>query len=125
MRYFIFDTGVTLSKPDYTHTIRNLNNISGLKEGLIKCERGINLFIESLLKYRRINNLFFWNWYCWRNHKIGEDKFGKDNVICKVIEPVRFENLVFQTDDALLNYDWKWKKRIKRIDGVSSLTIME
>ena len=39
------------------------------------------------------------------------DDYGKDNVICEITNPVRFTDLIFQNDEKLLNYKWKWKPR--------------
>lgn len=114
MRYFIFDTGVTLSKPDYTQHDKEFEQYFWSKGRFNKVREGDKFIYRKPSKVSANKQFYFFGiGTVGEIIKIGEDKFGKDNVICKVIEPVRFENLVFQKDDALLNYDWKWKKRIK------------
>ena len=114
MRYFIFDTGVTLSKPDYTQHDKEFEQYFWSKGRFNKVRAGDKFIYRKPSKVSANNQFYFFGFgTVGEITKIGEDEYGKDNVICKVLEPVRFENLVFQNDDVLLNYDWKWKKRIK------------
>lgn len=114
MRYFIFDTGVTLNKPGYTKHDKefvqyfwSLGRYNRVREGDMFVYRKPSKVSENKQFY------FFGSGTVGTIKKIGKDDYGKENVICEVIKPRRFTEFLYQNDQTLLDYNWKWKDRIK------------
>jgi len=111
-RYFIFDTGVTLKNPEYSkHDIEfkqyfwSLGRYNKVREG--------DKFIYRKPSKVSFNKqfYFFGSGTVGQIKKIGLDEYGKDNVICDVVDPIKFTEFLFQKDETLLNYKWEWKTR--------------
>ena len=112
IRYFIFDTGVTLKNPDYTKHDKefiqyfwSLGRYNKVREGDKFIYRKPSKVSDNKQFY------FFGSGTVGEIKKIGKDERGSDNVICKIINPVRFTDLIFQNDKNLLDYKWEWKIR--------------
>ena len=113
IRYFIFDTGVTLKNPGYTKYDKefvqyfwSLGRFNKVREGDKFIYRKPSKVSDNKQFY------FFGSGTVGKIEKIGLDDYGKDNVICEIVDPIRFTEFLFQNDQTLLNYKWKWKNRI-------------
>lgn len=111
-RYFLFDTGVTLKNPGYTKYDKEFIQYFWSLGRYNKVREGDKFIYRKPSKVSDNKQFYFFGLgTVGKIKKIGLDKFGKDNVVCEIIDPVRFTNLIFQNDETLLNYKWKWKIR--------------
>lgn len=114
MRYFIFDTGVTVNKPGYTKHDKEFVQYFWSRGRYNKVREGDKFLYRKPSKVSENKQFYFFgSGTVGKIKKIGLDDYGKENVICEVVEPIRFTELLFQNDEILLNYDWKWKNRIR------------
>ena len=101
LRYFIFDTGVTGKDIDFVQYNWSRSRYNKVREG--------DYFLYRRPQKVSENKKF----YFFGSGRVGEIIDYTDNVICKVIDPIRFKNIIFQDD--IKNYEWAWKSK-KRND---------
>jgi len=113
VRYFIFDTGVTLKNENHSKYDKEFVQYFWSKKRFNKVKEG-DLFVYRKPKKASEGNSF----YFFGVGKVGKIKFVEElnddhSVICEVEEPIRFKNIIYQDDNKLLNYEWVFKKREK------------
>ena len=98
LRYFIFDTGSGHDKDiDFQQYTWRRSRFNKVREG--------DYFIYRRPSKVSENKKF----YFFGTGKVGKITDYQNHVICKVEDPVRFINIVYQDD--ILNYDWAWKAK--------------
>ena len=112
IRYFIFDTGVPSKNPgeseydkEFVQYFWCLGQYNRVRQGDMFLYRKPTKVSENKKFY------FFGSGKVGDIVTVGQNKDGKDNVVCKINDPVRFTDLIFQDDKSLLEYKWKWKNR--------------
>ena len=98
LRYFIFDTGVTGKDIDFVQYDWNRKFFNRVREG--------DYFLYRRPQKVSENKKF----YFFGTGRVGKITDHQDGVMCEVIEPIRFNNIVYQ--DEIIDYQWKWKERI-------------
>jgi len=98
LRYFIFDTGVNGKDIDFVQYDWDKRFFNKVREG--------DYFLYRRPQKVSENKKF----YFFGTGKVGKITDYRDHVICKVDEPVRFNNIIYQDD--IIEYEWSWKKRV-------------
>ena len=99
LRYFIFDTGVTGKDIDFVQYDWNRKFFNRVREG--------DYFLYRRPQKVSENKKF----YFFGTGRVGKITDHQDGVMCEVIEPIRFNNIVYQ--DEIIDYQWKWKERTR------------
>lgn len=99
LRYFIFDTGVTGKDIDFVQYDWNRKFFNRVREG--------DYFLYRRPQKVSENKKF----YFFGTGRVGKITDHQDGVMCEVIEPIRFNNIVYQ--DEIIDYQWKWKEHEK------------
>ena len=99
LRYFIFDTGVNGKDIDFVQYDWDKKFFNKVREG--------DYFLYRRPQKVSENKKF----YFFGTGKVGKITDYRDHVICKVDEPVRFNNIIYQDD--IIDYEWSWKKRTR------------
>lgn len=113
MRYFIFDTGVTLKNENHSKYDKEFIQYFWSKRRYNKVREGDVFIYRKPKKASEGNSFYFFGVGKVGKIKIVEELNDNHSVICEVLEPIRFQNLIYQDDISLLNYSWVFKKREK------------
>ena len=100
LRYFIFDTGVTGKDIDFVQYDWDRKFFTRVREG--------DYFLYRKPQKVSENKKF----YFFGTGRVGKITDHEDGVMCDVIEPIRFNNIVYQ--DEIIDYQWKWKERTRK-----------
>jgi len=98
-RYFIFDTGVTHDDIDFEQYSWERSRYNKVREG--------DYFVYRRPTKVSENRKF----YFFGMGQMGKIEGDGDRVIGKVINPVRFTNIIYQDD--IIDYEWKWKEKTR------------
>ena len=98
LRYFIFDTGNGHDKDvDFIQYTWSRSRFNKVREG--------DYFIYRRPSKVSENKKF----YFFGIGRVGEITDYENHVICKINDPIRFNNIVYQED--IFDYEWFWKKK--------------
>ena len=115
LRYFIFDTGVPSKTPGESDYDKEFIQYFWCKGQYNKVRIGDKFLYRKPTKVSENRKFYFFgSGEVGEIITVGKNEDGTENVICKINNPIRFTDIVFQDDDSLLNYDWKWKLRDKK-----------
>ena len=98
-RYFIFDTGVTHDDIDFEQYSWERSRYNKVREG--------DFFIYRRPTKVSENRKF----YFFGMGQMGPIEGDGDRVIGKVVNPIKFTNIIYQDD--ITNYEWKWKEKTR------------
>ena len=100
LRYFIFDTGVKGHDIDFVQYSWDRKKFNRVREG--------DYFLYRRPQKVSENKKF----YFFGTGRVGKITDNRDRVLCKIDDPVRFNNIIYQDD--IMDYDWVWKKRTRK-----------